>query len=322
MKECIAMQEEIVNLDPFKRVNYVHGLVLGVDEFLQEELYLLRKHRDRNRLLHGYGTVCGLKVSVDDTATQGPRLKVRKGVAVDPQGREVRVPAENCAFLNNWLDRNRERVEEALGSPPSGPLSLFLTLTYQECKTDAVPLPSGPCQSFEETTAASRVADNYSLALDLEAPAQEEEQAVRELIDLLSKIRITDSAPQLTLQNIHDIVLSTINTDSPPAAPAEPWNLDPANAKEFLRAALRVWITDVRPYIIADATGDDRNCLTGPAEETVLLARLHFDVKSTELGLSVDGTAADVEIDERERPYLLQSRMLQEWMLCMSGKLE
>ncbi len=322
MKECIAMQDEIVNLEPFKRVNYAHGLVLGVDEFLQEELYLLRKQRDHNRLLHGYGTVCGLKVSVEDTPAKGPQLKVRKGVAVDPQGREVRVPAEHCALLNNWLDRNRESVEQVLGSPPSGTLSLFLTLTYQECKTDAVPLPSGPCQSFEETTAPSRVADNFSLALDLDAPAQEEELAVKELIDLLSKIQITAAEPQLTIKNIQDIVLSTLNTDSPPAAPAEPWNLDPANAKEFLRAALRIWITDVRPYIITDAAAGDRNCLTGPAEEKILLAKLEFDVKDTELGLSVDGTAADVEIDERERPYLLQSRMLQEWMLCMSGKLE
>ena len=45
-----------------KRVNYTFGLVLGADEFIQEQSYFLAKHRRHNQWLHGYGTVDGLKV--------------------------------------------------------------------------------------------------------------------------------------------------------------------------------------------------------------------------------------------------------------------
>ena len=42
-------------LDPDKRVKYSLGLVLGVDEFEQEQHYLLGRGRQHNRALHGYG---------------------------------------------------------------------------------------------------------------------------------------------------------------------------------------------------------------------------------------------------------------------------
>lgn len=35
-------------LDPLKRVNYTFGLVLGVDEFLQEDTYFVAKHNREN----------------------------------------------------------------------------------------------------------------------------------------------------------------------------------------------------------------------------------------------------------------------------------
>ena len=39
------------NLDPSKRVNYTLGLVLGVDEFDQEQTYFIERHRQHNREL-------------------------------------------------------------------------------------------------------------------------------------------------------------------------------------------------------------------------------------------------------------------------------
>lgn len=50
--------------DPDSRVNYARGMVLGLDEFQQEQLYFLQKDYLHERALHGCGTVYGLHVSV------------------------------------------------------------------------------------------------------------------------------------------------------------------------------------------------------------------------------------------------------------------
>ena len=52
---CISTScQQSLTLDPHKRVCYSQGLVLGVDEFVQEELYFLEQHRRHARGLHGY----------------------------------------------------------------------------------------------------------------------------------------------------------------------------------------------------------------------------------------------------------------------------
>ena len=66
MSEFTTACPDAAALDPLKRVCYSTGLVLGVDEFRQEQEYFLAKDRLHQRALHGYGTVCGLKVSIED----------------------------------------------------------------------------------------------------------------------------------------------------------------------------------------------------------------------------------------------------------------
>ena len=61
--------------DPSKHVNYTLGMLLGVDDFNQEFAYLSGRDKWMARDLDGYGTLCGLKVSLYTTA-QGPRVSV------------------------------------------------------------------------------------------------------------------------------------------------------------------------------------------------------------------------------------------------------
>jgi len=96
---------DTVNLDPHKRVYYSHGLVLGVDEFLQEETYLLERDRTHNRGLHGYGTVCGLSLDTrDDGGQPVPAWRWMRGVArCGCPRRSVRVWTTGCcAITTTW----------------------------------------------------------------------------------------------------------------------------------------------------------------------------------------------------------------------------
>ena len=71
------------------RNRYFFGKVLSVDDFEQEQAYNRTKHRRHNRLLHGYGTVHGLGVTVVSGSGGGSQLRVAPGIAIGPDGEEL-----------------------------------------------------------------------------------------------------------------------------------------------------------------------------------------------------------------------------------------
>src|SRR5258707_8012097 len=89
--------------DPTKHVNYVQGMILGVDDFNQEFAYLSERDQWLARDLIGYGTVTGLAVTVEDS-DKGKRVAVSTGVAISPRGKLIRVTPRQCAVLNDWLN--------------------------------------------------------------------------------------------------------------------------------------------------------------------------------------------------------------------------
>src|SRR5215207_10297648 len=163
-------------LDPAKHVNFTLGMLLGVDDFTQEFAYLSGRDQWLARDMLGFGTVCGLRVSVEPDA-RGPRVAVEPGTALTPHGQLVRVPTRQCAYLNEWLAAHDTAVTERVGSPPG--LRLHVVLCYRACETDAVPIPGEPCRSEDDVMAASRLTDDYVLELRFAPPDQDEEDAVR-----------------------------------------------------------------------------------------------------------------------------------------------
>ena len=95
MSDCMLVPTSLLQLDPFKRVKYELGQVLGKDELEQEQYYFMEQGRMHNRVLHGYGTVCGLKVSTR-TINGQTRVVVGAGLAVDSKGRLIHVNEDYC----------------------------------------------------------------------------------------------------------------------------------------------------------------------------------------------------------------------------------
>ncbi len=320
--------------DPHKRVRYSTGLVLGVDEFNQEQLYLMERDRLHQRGLHGYGTVLGLGVAVRDGADGRPEVVVAPGLAVTPRGESVCVGRAQCARLDDWLAAHAGDLP-GTGSPPgspplgspAGPLSLWLVLCARDCETDPVPVLGDPCRTPEDLTVPSRIADDFCLEFRLAPPAQQEEEGVRLLGELLRAVVVSDvpgPAGHLTPEDLAERVRRITPAGSPPALPdladllgpspgsppASPaagpaladLTLHPADAGAALAAAWRAWITEVRPQL----AGGQAGCADG-GEPCVLLARLDFAVA----GSQVDGP---VTVNEDERPWLLHTRVFQEWL--------
>ena len=134
--------------NPKKHVNFTRGMVLGVDDFVQEFAYSSGRDRWMARDLIGYGTVSGLNVTVEKDESSQWQIKVTAGVAVSPNGQLIHVTPGQCANIDKWMaaDENRKNMIAQLGSPLSDEVTLYAVLSYRYCCTDPVPIPGEPCR--------------------------------------------------------------------------------------------------------------------------------------------------------------------------------
>lgn len=309
-----------VALDPAKRVRYSFGLVLGVDEFRQEQYHVQAKFRRHHRYLHGAGTVWGLKVNVPVPATPAElEVQVEPGLAVSAGGYEIHVPSRMCARLPAWLARNEAALTQVFGAAPY-PLSLCVVLCYRECETDTVPIPGEPCRSDDDVMAPSRITETFELKLCVDAPMSSPpvalpptlgacpihtpaERAEVEFGGFLHRIEVTTGLGTLTAEALRAEVLRlgdviALDSGSPPSS--GPTLLV---RPEHLELVVRTWAVEVLPQLQpAPSNGSDEWA------RCVFLARLDFQVGPGNTAIG------PVTVDEAGRPVLLATRHLQEWV--------
>lgn len=299
--------------DPRKRVNFMPGLVLGVDELMQESAFLADRAEWLARDLMGYGTVSGLRVS-RETVTSGPAIVVGSGIALSPRGRPIRVAMPQAVALNDWLDAHRtdlvHHLAPGLDSPPGDVLRLSVVLGYQQCATDNQPGPGEPCRTDEVPRVFTRIADDFSLDLRFRPPEQREELAARELVAWLRRVEIVDSfGGTATIDEFLGALRTAAFPGSPPddgfASPPEPLRISTVDAAEFFRAACGLWVTELRPLWRTRA----------PEDDVVLLAEVEVPVVTAAGGRWEVADASRVLTNDARRPYVLALRLLQELAL-------
>jgi hypothetical protein len=308
-----------------KRVNYTFGLVLGVDEFQQEQGYLIERTRLHSRSLHGYGTITGLSVTAADTVA-GPEIRVSPGSGLNPRGQHMCVPNIMCARLNAWLQTNRSDLLSTGFSPP-GNLQLAVALCYRECPTDSVPVPGEPCRTQDTAIVPSRIQDAFELQLVLDQPEpvaslpslplppsplpflpdQVEEEGVRRFGELLARIAIANVASSNSNLELANAVRS-LGFPGDPMPALGSFSIRPDQASERLGTVFRTWVTEVQPRWLSAGTG--AACKV-PDETCILLAGVTVPVGAT---FQVNGGASAIGIDEARRPVLLSTRLLQEYV--------
>lgn len=330
-------------LDPSKHVNFVQGMVLGVDDFRQEFAWHAGRHETIARDLAGYGTVSGLHVGIDANGTAAPVVAVEPGLAVTPPGRFVRLRRRQCAQLASWLARPENAsqlsaLEETPGGSGQRVVRVYVRLRYHECLTDDVPIPGEPCRTEEEAMAASRVADSWGLHLSFTAPAQCEENAVRELVRWLKQIPIVDHAaaePREVVQALRTAAAGLLSAPGP--FPLEMDLVDPPASLAIgrddlcacLRAALHFWTTSLRPRVQervpsaacgCGCAGDGAAEGSPPdepgVEDDLLLAELWVPVTDGAAGSVVFDATQEIRLRYERRPILLHVRLLQELVTC------
>ncbi len=258
MRECTTVSTDSAPLKPNKRVNYTFGMVLGADEFRQEQEHFEWKSRKSNLLLHGSGTVCGLRVTTHALASE-VEIRISPGYAISPQGKWIWVERELCARLGEWLARNET-------SPSlTGPQTLYVNLCYDECETDLVPIAGQPCADDEDTRAASRILETARAEFSWSPPAPEVEQQFRAFGDILSRVEIADGTispddSQLLIDLVRGLAVVTsppfIGSPSNFSPPLEKIMLSEMTACDTIREALAVWTTEVCPTLWPEDRAD------------------------------------------------------------------
>lgn len=320
------------DLDLTKHVNYTAGMILGVDDFTQEFAYLSGRDRWLAREAVGYGTISGLCLGVEKDGPKGWRVIIAPGVAISPRGQMICVSSAQCAYLNQWLaaadlEELQEHIKNAditsppITSPPAGgdELSLYVVLCYRDCPTDNVPIPGEPCRNENELSAASRIKDDFSLELRFAPPKQAEEEAVKKFAAWLRQIEVVESGASTELAYFENAIRE--RWLSPPASPpvitSPPTDLqiNKSDVAEYLRTAFRIWVTELRSVLSERKTGCSVEMTSGgKLEDCVLLGEIKVALTDVSPGWKVSDTT-DPQVIEKNRPYLVHLRMLQEWIL-------
>lgn len=146
------------------RLRYFHGQMLGANDLQTEQKYFSDKLKLHNRCLHGYGTVCGLKVVAEPVSRdcdpqpqqqQQPtppraRVRIECGLALDCEGNELVVRQTLPVDLWDLLDdAERRRVGDTLAK--DGKARVYLSICYCVQMLDPVrPVVPDACSAVTE----------------------------------------------------------------------------------------------------------------------------------------------------------------------------
>jgi len=139
----------------FERNNYFYGKQFTVRDLLQEQSYFNDKRYLLNRMVLGWGVVCGLDVYWDPKKR---RVVVQPGLALDCCGHEIVV----CEDQYLSFDKNDDDCCLQDDQQPEG--KFVLCLEYDECHSEPVDLPPAGCDEKGKRE-YNRIRDTFKLHL-------------------------------------------------------------------------------------------------------------------------------------------------------------
>jgi hypothetical protein len=146
---------------PFTRNHYFTGKLLVERDFRDEQRYYIDKLRHHHQRLHGWGVVCGLKVTPhENSACRDRYVCVEPGTAIDCCGREILVKERDCIDITK-LPSYQTIVDEGSGKVHK----LQICIRYRECPTEEIPVLYDECGCDETRCAPNRILESYEIDL-------------------------------------------------------------------------------------------------------------------------------------------------------------
>ena len=167
------------------RNRYFYGQLLGVHQFELETDYSIRQRRLLNRLVLGYGVVCGLNVEL---IRDGTAAVISPGLAINRRGEEIVVAQQTAPIPipDDVLRASVERAKERKSDP-----CVQVLLCYHECLGDPAPVLAGDC-GLPDPCTPSTVREQYRIEFRAECVKKPEPRC--HIPDLISGDRIDQDA--------------------------------------------------------------------------------------------------------------------------------
>jgi hypothetical protein len=285
------------------RVFYALGVLLDAGDLLAEQTYHRGRLARALSYLHGSGTVAGLKVThkpiAADVETDPPRgeIEVDAGLAVDPIGRLIEIPAKACIRVEKWYDSlDKTLLKDSLRADPHPAVAhgiiADLFLRFRACDRGKTPaFVSGPFDATD-AIAPSRIRDGYELALALRIEKP------------LPKVPDNDWSSLTPITDLNDAVAREARRAALRKAIFEAWDggrnrvIDALQKDQFIPQSLR-WNAEKQE--------------PDPDPAWVLLARVVIGTDNPGAGALPKRTGT-VEVDNDIRPFSVTAGALVRWL--------
>jgi hypothetical protein len=188
----------------FERNNYFYGKQFTVRDLLQEQSYFNDKRYLVNRMVLGWGVVCGLEVSWNKDKR---KLEIGPGLALDCCGHEILVcDTKYLSFDDDDDDCCFEQDSKREGK-------FVLCLEYDECRAEPVDLPAAGCDETGKTE-FNRIRDSYKLRLKSwdEACPREPRDEIDCPDNYKHNAEGSPDSPNCKTPTIHDYVCDRLKT--------------------------------------------------------------------------------------------------------------
>lgn len=164
-------KEKYCDYNNFKRVHFFHGMLLTEKDFKDEQKYHMKKRKLINRMLHGWGVVCGLKITPENV--ESSKIIIQPGLALDCAGNEILVcepyELDVVKIIGSCFTSKQEQADQKInqfeGEIPYKKNKWYVVIRYKEIPTDRahVYFPGGGCE--EKVCEHSRMREGYCIDL-------------------------------------------------------------------------------------------------------------------------------------------------------------
>jgi hypothetical protein len=179
-----ACDEQAEDRCLIERPRYFPRQLITPDDMTLEQDYFRRKSKRHNRMLHGWGVVCGAQVcpvltSNGDTGTEPWRVSVSPGYILGPYGDEIVIGGTVCFDLRTRCvgavegDICGEPVDpwcSDMYTEPKGNGELFVAVKYKQYPARPVRVQAVACGCDDSACEYSRWRDGYEICVLDECP--------------------------------------------------------------------------------------------------------------------------------------------------------
>jgi hypothetical protein len=222
-----------------ERVRYFSRQLLDAHDLTDDQTYHRAKQRMHNRLLHGWGIVCGLEVIPNATNQAPSNVTIRPGFALSPQGDEICLPDEVQFDLATCTTGPPTSSCSTPCSPilatrvdPAQPY--WIAVKYLQCPSRPVRVPPLGCGCDDTACEYSRIRDSFEVTCLGKLPDSYATESDGDVCEILTNTKVVPCPP---CPESPWVVLAKVQPDAKAVAGQSPFQILLDDRRLLLRAA-------------------------------------------------------------------------------------